>query len=237
MEDPDSPRWLLVSDVDDTLTGDEGGLAAFSQLARSVVLILNSSRPRESVLRTLENLPPAFRPDGWITALGTEISIPGRPTSGWTDGFRDWDRAPVDVVMRAMGAVPHPPEMQTPYKASYAVPKERWDEVTSLLTDISPENRVIASGESDFDVIPAAAGKDRATLWVAEQLGTPLSRLVVAGDSGNDLAMFHVSPRAIAVGNARPELLDQADPRRTFFASRPRAWGVIEGLRHWGAIS
>lgn len=236
MADPDSPRWLLVSDVDDTLTGDEGGLAAFSREARSVVLVLNSSRPKESVLKTLESVPASFRPQGLITALGTEISLAGVDQCGWTARFDGWHRGPVDDLMREIRAIPHPAEMQTRFKASYAVPKDRWDEVSRRLAAISPGSQVIASGASDFDVIPASAGKDRATLWVAERLGIPLSRLVVAGDSGNDLAMFNASPRAIAVGNARAELRERADRGRTFFATRPRAWGVIEGLRHWGAI-
>jgi hypothetical protein len=236
MADENLPRWLLVSDVDDTLAGDEGGLAAFSRVARSVVLVLNSSRPKESVLKTLESVPASFRPDGIITALGTEISLAGVEQTDWTGRFDGWNRGPVDDLMRGIGAIPHPPEMQTRFKASYSVPKVRWDEVRGRVLALAPGSRVIASGDSDFDVIPAAAGKDRATLWVAGRLDVPLSRLVVAGDSGNDLAMFDASPRAIAVGNARAELLDRADPARTFFASRPHAWGVIEGLRHWGAI-
>ena len=73
-------------------------------------------------------------------------------------------------------------------------------------------------------------------MWVAARLGIPPERLIVAGDSGNDLAMFHAAGKAIAVGNARDELLERADPLRTFIARGPRAWGLIEGLRHWGAI-
>jgi hydroxymethylpyrimidine pyrophosphatase-like HAD family hydrolase len=236
MDDLNSPRWLLVSDVDDTLTGDEGGLAAFARTCAGVVLVLNSSRPRASVLKTLDSMPPQLRVDGLITALGTELTLAGAATADWPARFESWQRGPIDDLMVRAGAVPHPSEMQTPYKASFAVPRDHWRELEEAVTGLSPDSQVITSGESDFDVIPAAAGKANATRWVAERLGIDPSRLVVAGDSGNDLAMFEAAPRAIAVGNARAELVERVDPERTYFAHRPRAWGLIEGLRHWKAI-
>ncbi len=237
MEEEEEPRWLLVSDVDDTLAGDEGGLADFAREGGGVLLVLNSSRPRESVLRTVEGFPAGLRVDGVITALGTEILWQGEDLAEWTRGFSGWNRWPVDKLMEREGMRAHPQEMQTVFKASFSVPRARWEDLQAAVLAAAPESRVIVSGESDFDVIPAAAGKDRATLWMAERLGVPPERLVVSGDSANDLAMFQAAPRAIAVGNARRELLERADPHRTYFARGERARGILEGLRHWGAIS
>jgi sucrose-phosphate synthase len=236
MDDFKPPGWLLVSDVDDTLDGESEALLEFAGPARPLQVVLNSSRPRASVLRTLREFPRSFRYDGLITALGTEILLEGREAEGWTRRFDSWDRRPIDELMARFAARPHPAEMQTPHKASYAVAPPRWSEAEAELRARHPEARVIVSGESDFDVIPAAAGKDGATLFVAERLGIPLDRLVVAGDSANDLAMFAASPRSIAVGNARAELLERIDPRRTYCSRGLRAAGVLEGLRHWGAI-
>lgn len=232
----ESPQWLLVTDVDDTLVGDPGSLREFSEVSESIRLVLNSSRPRESLLATVRELPPSLRIDGIISALGTEIELDGRPCPGWIDRFESWDRSGIDALMRQAGCRAHSPEMQTAYKASFAVPRSLWAKLKKTIDREVPGSRVITSGVSDFDVIPAAAGKGAATLEVARRLGVPGNRVVVAGDSGNDLSMFEVADRAIAVGNARCELIAGADPARTYFARAPRAAGLLEGLLHWGAL-
>ncbi|HRQ88071.1 MAG TPA: HAD-IIB family hydrolase [Bacteroidia bacterium] len=229
------PRWLLVTDVDETLDGDEEALLRFSEERGPILLVLNSSRPRRSVLKTLERFPGSLTIDGLVTAMGTQILLEGADVPEWTQRFGGWDRRIVDGLMRQEGIDPHPDEMQAPFKASFAVPAGRGGELEAKILERLPDTRIILSGESDFDVVPSAAGKDKATLYVAERLGISPDHLVVAGDSGNDLAMFRAAGKAIAVGNARPELVDRADPRRTYFAKAHHAAGILEGLRHWGA--
>lgn len=230
-----SHGWLLVSDIDDTLAGDDEGIAAFSKFR--VRLVLNSSRPLASVRKTMAGFPAGLNVEGVISGLGTEILLDGSFQPRWTARFTGWDRGRIDGIMARAGIIPHEEEMQTPFKASFSVAPARRDELHAAVLAAAPDSRVITSGDSDFDVIPALAGKDRAALWVAAELGIDPARLIVAGDSGNDLAMFQAAGKAIAVGNARAELLDRADPAKTYFAKGHRAWGLIEGLRHWGALA
>lgn len=232
-----SRQWLLVTDVDDTLAGDWSALCEFARSCASVLLVLNSSRPRGSLTPTLAAFPAGLRVDGVVSALGTEIEIGGRTCREWQHQFRDWDRSLVDKILAEEGCGPHPDEMQTAFKASFDVPASRWSAVAGKIFQTVPGSRVITSGKSDFDVIPATADKGAAALHVASLLGIPRDRMIVAGDSGNDLSMFRVADRAIAVGNARRELVDAADPARTYFARATRAAGLIEGLLHWGAIA
>jgi HAD superfamily hydrolase (TIGR01484 family) len=236
MEEKRRTRWLLVSDLDGTLTGHDGGVGALAGLGVQVALVLNSSRPRASVLRTLALLPSGLRVDGLITAMGTEVMVEGSDCQEWTERFKDWDRVPIDALMERAGILPHRPEHQGRYKASYHVPAERWQEFRRRVLDLAPGSVVVTSGESDFDVLPAAAGKDKAAAWVARLMGFDPSRVIVAGDSGNDVDMFNSARMAIAVGNAREELVDRVNPAKTYFAARPHALGVIEGLRYWGAL-
>ncbi|QJE94533.1 HAD-IIB family hydrolase [Luteolibacter luteus] len=236
MEETRSRQWLLVSDLDGTLTGHDGGVSSLSELGVRVALVLNSSRPRASVLRTLALLPTGLKIDGLITAMGTEVMVDGVDRNDWTEKFRGWDRRPVDAFMESVGMLPHRPEHQGVYKASYHVPAERWQEFRRRVLDLVPASVVVTSGESDFDVLPAAAGKDKATAWVARLMGFDPSRVIVAGDSGNDVDMFNAARMAIAVSNSRHELIDRVNPAKTYFASQPSALGVIEGLRHWGAL-
>ena len=233
----DSRQWLLVTDVDDTLAGDWSSLCQFAKSCASVLLVLNSSRPRGSLATTLAEFPVELRVDGAVSALGTEIEIGGRPCRDWQKQFVNWDRSLVERILAKEGCEPHPDEMQTAFKASFAVPASRWSAVAEKIFQTVPGSRVITSGKSDFDVTPATANKGAAALHVASILGIPRDRMIVAGDSGNDLSMFQVADRAIAVGNARRELIDAADPARTYFARAPRAAGLIEGLLHWGALA
>lgn len=234
--------WLLVSDIDDTLTGDPPALrallAAVAAAPGRLVLALNSSRPSASVDRTLaEDFPPGFRPAAVITAMGTEIRIDGAPVPGWAERFAGWPRTRIAALVADLGFTAHATEFQTPAKASFSVPGQQAQaRVLRALSDEGLPVRAIASGDSDFDLLPPGAGKDAATLFLAQSLGIPAQRVVAAGDSANDAAMFKVAGRAIAVGNARDELLARL-PRETGYHARAhRAAGVLEGLQALGIL-
>ena len=235
-------RWLLVSDVDDTLIGDDAALRALlpAMRAAGIALALNSSRPTESVRRTVAARWPADAEpaDAMITALGTEIEYAsGGVDAGWRSRFAGWPRDEVDRVVRSLGFEPHREEFQTAFKASYAVPAAELPRVLAALDAAGIERAIIHSGESDFDVIPPGAGKAAAMSRVASCLGVAAERVIVAGDSGNDLEMFEHASRGIVVGNARPELRDRVDRARAYVATAPQAGGIIEALRHWGLIA
>lgn len=240
LDEPSPEHWLLVSDVDDTLLGDDEALETFLALVRRsdhLTVAVNSSRPHHSVMATLEGLPDGFMPRGIITALGTEVFVDGELLETWRSRFHGFDRQPIDRAMAGLGLQPHREEMQTPLKASYCVPRGVPVEVAiEELEKLPVALRTIVSHDGvDLDVIPREAGKGAATLHLAERLGVAMSHLVVAGDSANDALMFDAVQKAIAVGNAREELLRVADPVRTYFAKARCAAGIIEGLRHYGA--
>lgn len=233
--------WLLISDVDDTLTGDDDALADFvpivSERSPRLRVALNSSRPADSVDATLAGVFPAgFKPDAVITAMGTQIRINGRQVEAWRQRFDGWPRGKIVEAVTGLGHRAHDAEFQTPHKASFAVPRgEAQDEVAAALKQQGLPCRIIASGADDLDILPPGGGKDHATRFLAEYLGVePANHLVVAGDSANDLAMFRVASRAIAVGNARRELLDAMPPDTSYHAAAKHAAGVLEGLEHYG---
>ena len=237
---PSPDHWLLVSDVDDTLIGDAAALdelIALLERSERLTLTVNSSRPHASVMATMETLPRGFRPCAVITALGTEVFVDGELLTAWQDRFAGFDRGPIDAAMTGLGLTPHAEEMQTPFKASFAVPESMdLERVHAALAELDvPHRTIVSHNDVDFDVIPEAAGKGAATRYLAERLGVPIEQVVVAGDSANDVLMFEAVEKAIAVGNARDELRRVADPDKTFFAARPCSGGIIEGLRHYAA--
>jgi len=238
------PRWLLVTDVDDTLVarkpdgaGERTDVDALLRTLRNsaaVAWAVNSSRPLASVRRTLNGI--AVEPDAWIGAMGTEVETVAGPVPGWAERFDGWDRRPVDEVMKRLGFRPHDDEFQTPLKASFEVPRSEWIYVRTALAAAGVRFDVVCSGESDFDVLPRGAGKGRATRFLASFWRVPAERVVAAGDSANDLELFRAAGHGIVVGNARAELRDALAQDHVYFARADRARGILEGLRHFGVL-
>ncbi len=235
-------NWLFVSDVDDTLLGDEAALAILSNKLRAapwVTAVYNSSRPCASLRQTLAGRPDMMPPAYLIGALGTEIEVgdSGQPLEAYQQRLRQgWRRAEIDAMMKAMGLNPHAAEFQTPFKASYdaanaAVYQQAQQE---LETAVLPA-KLIFSGGKNLDIIPPTAGKGAAIQFLHARLGIPGERVVVAGDSGNDVDMFIPPFRGIIVGNADADLRALAGPR-VYQAQAYHAAGVLEGLQRWGVL-
>lgn len=235
-------QWLIVSDIDDTLTGDRDALArlweAIRPLHGNIRLVLNTSRPAASVDKTIsEYFPADFAPAAIITGLGTEIRMGNAFMSEWSRGFEDWPRQEIADLVLHFGHEAHPEEFQTRGKASFSV-RDR-EAVETLLEALSARGlpvQALYTGESDLDLIAPDAGKDKAMIFLARRLGVPTGRVIAAGDSGNDLAMFEAADHAIAVGNARRELRHTAPRYKTYFARASHAAGVLEGLQAFGVL-
>lgn len=238
----ESLSWLLVSDIDDTLTGDEAALqklaVAINAAKDRLIFAVNSSRPAASVAETLrKEFPPSLVPAAVITALGTEIAVGGEDTPDWQTRFAGWPHGTVFDILSSLGHMPHDPVFQTPLKVSFAVPAgEPQAQAREALHEAGIACEIIASGTDDFDVIPKGAGKAAATLFLASHFGVDQARLIVAGDSGNDLAMFKAAQNRIAVGNARQELIQALEVGSFYHAQQPHAAGVHEGLCYYGVI-
>ena len=235
--------WLLVSDIDDTLTGHRDDLARLWQRLKApsgrIRLALNSSRPAASVDRTLaEYFPEDFVPDAVVTGLGTEIRVGRSKLESWRRQFVDWPDKDIRKLVEAMGYAAHDDIFQTEGKVSFAVPGQ--DAARKVLDRLRKEGIVfksIFSGTSDLDILAPGAGKDAAMRHLAQHLGVPLDRTVAAGDSGNDLALFEAAGRAIAVGNAREELVKAMPRPKTYHAAAHHAAGVLEGLIELGLLA
>jgi sucrose-6F-phosphate phosphohydrolase len=237
-------RWLFVSDVDDTLLGDDAALAqlaqALEEAAPQLTLAYNSSRPIASLRRSLaanSNLP---LPDYLIGALGTEIeeSITGRPLSSYQAHLAgDWSRERVAELAGRLGLVAHAAEYQTPLKASYDVPNEGvYKGFQSLLEAAGIKAKVIFSGGKNLDIIPSRAGKGEAIHYLRQACDIRPDRVVVAGDSGNDLDMFVAPYRGIVVANADSDLKERQG-ETIYHARAAQAGGVLEGLIHWQLLA
>jgi Cof subfamily protein (haloacid dehalogenase superfamily) len=62
-----------------------------------------------------------------------------------------------------------------------------------------------------LEITSSNATKGEAIQWLAKHLHIPLERILAIGDSRNDLSMFEVVGKRVAMGNAEPEVRAAAD--------------------------
>lgn len=244
-------KWLLVSDVDDTLLGNTAALeklaAAIEPARPNLVLAWNSSRPCASLRQSLQNHPDLPTPDFLIGALGTEIEdgASGETLTAYTQflGQAGWNRAELVALLESFKLTPHPDKYQRPFKLSYDV-REGEEGYTAVVEHLRhtghyPDQvRLIFSMGKNLDLIPATAGKGRVIQWLTQHLHIPAERVIVAGDSGNDIDMF-TTPypyKGIIVSNAEATLKELTGPL-IYHAPAPQAAGVLAGLHYWQCLA
>jgi sucrose-phosphate synthase len=64
----------------------------------------------------------------------------------------------------------------------------------------------------------------------------PSSKVMVAGDSGNDEDMIKGNNYGLVVGNHSEELEKLRGQKRVLFSQKSYASGIIDGLVHYGFI-
>lgn len=96
---------------------------------------------------------------------------------------------------------------------------------------------VLVSGNVYLDVLPAGVNKGSSLLRVLKMLNVAVEECIVAGDSLNDRALFEIGARGVVVGNCEPALRAAVGDRPGIYMARAAgAGGILEGLRHLGAL-
>lgn len=97
---------------------------------------------------------------------------------------------------------------------------------------------VLLSGGTYLDVLPAGVSKGSTLLALLDHAGLDRERVVVAGDTINDLSLFECDLKGIVVGGAEAELCSRVlDMGLTaYLAQAEGAEGILEGLDHHGML-
>ncbi len=238
--------FLLATDIDGTLLGDEAGQAAFGRLAqayrKSFRLAYVTGRYRSSVLRMVEEgvLP---RPDFIFSNVGTELldlndsqNSVGRKYAARVDG--EWDLERIYRLGEGEGIRRQDfGENQPPFQAGFY-----WDgdprTLEAFRTRLAGlhQTHILASYGEFIDVLPNRLGKGKAVEFLQQELGCDPQRVIVAGDSGNDRELFETGFRGIIPANALEELKVLAAPSRHYQSPYPAARGVLDGLCQFGFL-
>ena len=243
--------FLFVTDLDNTLVGDDNALAELNRQLNQHrqehgTKIVYATGRSPTLYRQLQTKKQLLSPDALIAAVGTEIYLDGSETSdsAWSERLsQGWDR---DVVVATTAhfadLVPQPDSEQRPFKVSFfltqALAPEVLPQLESLLQKQGLDTKLIYSTGQDLDILPRHSDKGLAMQFLRQKWKIVAEQPVVCGDSGNDIALFSVgTERGIIVGNASFELLEwhNTNPANSrYLAKAACAGGILEGLKYFG---
>lgn len=241
---------VFASDIDGTLLGKADSALSFARTWESLpddqrpLLVYNTGRMVDDVMRLIKkkHLP---EPDYCICGVGVDIydyknhELIKEFALVLEEG---WNLNTVEETVRAVipEAIKQPDHFQTPVKSSWYADceAETIERLDKALDERGLETNVVYSSGRDLDVLPKFADKGNALSWLLKHLNIPRKACLVAGDTGNDNAMFAKrGVRGIVVGNAQPELLERTVGKKEVYRAEGYcADGVLEGLQHYGVI-
>ncbi|WJY27380.1 HAD-IIB family hydrolase [Sporosarcina trichiuri] len=235
-----SKTHMLATDLDNTLVGMPEELEELTILLKQetggVSLVYVTGRHADSVkeLMAAEHLPI---PDLVISDVGTAIwHMPDwKEDSAWQEKMTaDWNP---DSVKTCAGRFPSlqlqnlPDDRRVSFTTEGDTAAVR--QFRQALEKQAIPHEFIFSSNRDVDVLPKGAGKGNALDYVIRTYARPDVRLLVAGDSGNDIDMLDREWPSVIVGNAHPELQAISDRQTLYRADRHCAGGICDAWQYF----
>jgi len=241
---PDFDR-LIITDLDNTLTGDDDALHEFIDLIRNNEHIgfgVATGRRLDSAMALIKELGLP-QPDLIDTDAGTQIHYGEglTPDQSWRKSI-DYAWRPEEihqVLDQIPGLFLQEEDHQSEFKISYEVDTSVSPTITSikkLLREAGLRAKVIMSLGMYLDIIPVRGGSDLSIRHVLWKWGFAPEHVLVSGDSGNDAGMLLGRTLGVVVGNHSEELERLRNRPRVYFAKASHAAGILEGIKYYNFL-
>ncbi|WP_145177798.1 HAD-IIB family hydrolase [Rubripirellula lacrimiformis] len=233
---------IIITDLDNTLTGDDEALAEFKSLIQENTQIgfgIATGRKLDSAMRMIQELDLP-QPDLIETDSGTQLHYGPAltPDQSWRKqiGFA-WKPDEVHAVLDSLPGVHVQEERhQSEFKVCYQLDQEKAPSVAhlkKLLREAGVRAKVILSLGVYLDVIPVRGGSELSMRHVLWKWGFSPENVLVVGDSGNDEGMLLGRTLGVVVGNHGKELEVLRGRPRVYFAEGCNARGILEGINYY----
>lgn len=235
-------RTLLATDLDGTFLA--GSAAKRERLYRmvdeddSIGLAWVTGRGLEAVLPLLAD-PALPRPDFLICDVGATVvdggtMQPVQPLQSTIESRWPGEHAVALAMARFNGLVRQDVPQQR--RCSYYCEPDRLatmrEEIEAVANGLDCE--VLYSADRYLDILPRGVDKGATLSELVEHVGVSRERVLVAGDTLNDLSMYRSGFSGVCVGKSERALL-QATRRmdHVLHARSPGCGGILEALDHF----
>ena len=235
---------LIITDIDNTLLGDEDQTIKFSEILRNshkeIRFAVATGRTVESALEILTE-KNVLHPDIIISSVGSEIYYNREGhliySKGWDAHISNqWNRDKIVEILKEIKFLTYQEEKtQRKFKVSYYVQENEnhVEKVRELLVSEKIKANIIFSHGQYLDILPYRASKGKAIRYLAYRWNIPYENILVAGDSGNDEEMLKGELLGVVVSNYSSELEKLRGGKRIYFAKEPYAGGIIDGIKQY----
>ena len=169
-------KFLLVTDLDNTLIGDDDALKRLNtwfyahRQTYGSKLAYATGRSLKSYQRLLTQTS-LLEPDILIASVGTEIYYSGNELDeAWSSLSSDWNRAGIAAIAQQFSQlIPQPESEQRPFKLSFVLtPENRFVllKLEAQLTAQGMEAEIIYSNDHDLDIVRRKANKGSALTYI-----------------------------------------------------------------------
>lgn len=233
---------LIITDLDNTLTGDSEALSELVELIQKhdhVGFGLATGRRLDSAMALMDELDLP-RPDFVDTDCGTQLHYGEglTPDLSWQKqiGYA-WKPDEIRKVLDVLpGFFVQDDKNQSEFKISYEIDVEKSPtigKIKKILREAGLRAKVILSLGMYLDVIPVRGGSDLSMRHVLWKWGFAPEHVLVAGDSGNDAGMLLGRTLGVVVANHGQELNRLKNQPRIYFAQASHAAGILEGIKYY----
>ncbi|MFH1304143.1 MAG: HAD-IIB family hydrolase, partial [Planctomycetota bacterium] len=236
---------LIITDLDNTLTGDDEALKEFIELLRNNEHIgfgVATGRRLDSAMALIKELGLP-QPDLIDTDAGTQLHYGENltPDLSWRKSIDyGWRPAEIHKVLDKLpGLFLQEKENQSEFKISYEVDTSVSPSLTAIkkaLREAGLRAKVIMSLGMYLDILPVRGGSDLSIRHVLWKWGFAPEHVLVSGDSGNDAGMLLGRTLGVVVGNHSDELECLRNLPRVYFAKAEHAAGILEGIEYYNFL-